>query len=95
MPAKEQFENAIGETFQIGLEPEAVELQLQELDDRGSREVGERVVESYSLMFHGPADFVLPQGTYYFSHDSLGKFEIFIVPIGPDDSGMRYQAVFN
>jgi hypothetical protein len=37
---------------------------------------------------------VLPQATYPVEHDELGRMEIFLVPIGPDGSGMRYEAVF-
>jgi hypothetical protein len=36
----------------------------------------------------------LPQHIYALEHTSLGKLELFLVPIGPDERGMRYQAVF-
>ncbi|MFN8531778.1 MAG: hypothetical protein U0670_24495 [Anaerolineae bacterium] len=36
----------------------------------------------------------LPQHIFTISHDQLGSHEIFIVPIGPDSVGMRYQAIF-
>jgi len=36
----------------------------------------------------------LPQRMYNFDLGQLGSFDIFIVPIGPDSSGMRYEAVF-
>ncbi|MGA6982749.1 MAG: hypothetical protein WBZ11_14440 [Candidatus Sulfotelmatobacter sp.] len=28
-------------------------------------------------------------------HDSIGDFELFLVPIARDDSGTHYEAVFN
>jgi hypothetical protein len=28
-------------------------------------------------------------------HDSIGDFELFLVPIARDDSGTYYEAVFN
>jgi hypothetical protein len=37
---------------------------------------------------------VLPQRTYDFRNERLGSFELFIVPIGPEDGAMRYEAVF-
>jgi hypothetical protein len=27
-------------------------------------------------------------------HAQLGAMEIFLVPIGPDEGGMRYEAIF-
>ena len=29
------------------------------------------------------------------THDSIGEFELFLVPVGRDDSGTFYEAVFN
>ena len=51
--------------------------------------------EQFSLFFHGPMDFNLGQGTFELEHEKMGKFPLFLVPVGPDDDGMRYQAVFN
>jgi hypothetical protein len=49
----------------------------------------------FSIVFLGPLEPVLPQRIYRFEHEALGTFELFIVPIGPDESGMRYEAVFS
>jgi hypothetical protein len=51
--------------------------------------------ESFSLVFCGPQDRPLAQGTYRFEHDQLGAFDLFIVPIAPAAQGRQYQAVFN
>jgi hypothetical protein len=29
------------------------------------------------------------------SHDELGRFELFLVPLGPDQGGMRFEAVIS
>lgn len=50
--------------------------------------------EPFSLLFHGAVEPVLPQRTYRLEHDELGALELFLVPIGPDDAGMRYEAIF-
>jgi hypothetical protein len=50
--------------------------------------------KQFSLVFRGGPDVPLPQRIYRVEHDQLGALEIFLVPIGPDDDGMRYQAVF-
>ena len=48
----------------------------------------------FSLLFRGPVDPFLSQGTYRLDHAELGALDIFLVPIGPDAEGMRYEAVF-
>lgn len=61
--------------------------------------VEERVsggLQQFSLFFHGPADRVLPQGTYAFSHDALGSLALFIVPvIGSNHERIVYQVCFS
>jgi len=51
--------------------------------------------ENFSLLFRGPVDRVLPQKIYPFESKQLGQFELFIVPIGQDQSGTKYEATFN
>jgi hypothetical protein len=52
--------------------------------------------ERFSLMFRGPQSDGLPQNTYSFEHGRLGRFEMFIVPVGvKDERHGNYQAVFN
>jgi hypothetical protein len=46
----------------------------------------------FSLLFRAGQAF--PQGCYTFTHPDLGAFELFVVPLGPDAAGLRYEAVF-
>jgi hypothetical protein len=48
----------------------------------------------FSLVFRGPRTGILPQRTYRIAHAALGEFPLFLVPIGPDSAGMRYEAAF-
>ncbi len=56
----------------------------------------------FSVLFHGPVEPVMPQGTYRVSHERFVELDLFIVPVGPhasSESGgapaaMRYEAVF-
>jgi hypothetical protein len=49
----------------------------------------------FSLIFRGPAEPRLPQRITPLRHRQLGEMDFFLVPIGMDESGVRYQAAFN
>jgi len=51
--------------------------------------------EEFTLEFRGPVDMFLGQGVRDFTHDQMGQFELFIVPIKQDQQGFYYEAVFN
>jgi hypothetical protein len=52
--------------------------------------------EQFSLLFIGPLQPALSQGTYWFEHHRIGRFAMFVVPVGPQDTGYSYyEAVFN
>jgi len=51
--------------------------------------------EQFSLHFRGDRNKVFPQGIYPMKHDSIGDLDLFLVPIGRDESGTFYEAVFN
>ena len=74
--------------------PEGAETVAAELIDVS--EVGERASgrTPFSIVLRTPLRPVLPQSIYTIEHPHLGTLAIFIVPIGPDAVGMRYEAVF-
>jgi hypothetical protein len=51
--------------------------------------------EQFSLRFRGDRDRILPQSIYPMKHDLIGDFDLFLVPIGQDETGTFYEAVFN
>lgn len=51
--------------------------------------------EPFSLLFRGPSTLMLPQRIHVLEEETLGRVEIFLVPIGPDEVGQCYEAVFN
>jgi uncharacterized protein DUF6916 len=51
--------------------------------------------ECFSLLFRG-GSVALPQHTYKLEHPSLGTFQLFLVPGGPDDNGAQsFVAIIN
>lgn len=52
--------------------------------------------ENFSLLFHGARPSRLSQNTYAFEHSGLGKFSMFITPVGlPAETHHCYEAVFS
>jgi hypothetical protein len=51
--------------------------------------------EEFTLEFRGPLDMFLNQGARNFTHDQMGQFELFIVPVKQDAQGFYYEAIFN
>jgi len=49
---------------------------------------------AFALLFLGPLDVRVTQGTFRFVHSEMGELDLFIVPIGPKGGGMGYEAIF-
>jgi hypothetical protein len=92
---KDDWERYLNENFQLNPDPLDVaplQLTLASVSGYGQRQGGHR--EAYSLLFLGPPQPVLPQRIYRLSHDGLGELDIFLVPVGPHENEMGYEAVF-
>lgn len=50
--------------------------------------------EGFSVVFESGAPDAHPQQIYRIEQPALGVMELFLVPIGPGTTGMRYEAVF-
>ena len=62
----------------------------------GRRPAGDAGNEKFSLIFSGPNEELLTSAIHQFEHRHLGRFEMYIGPIGPQGTdGARYEAVFN
>ncbi len=49
----------------------------------------------YSLLFHiEEKEQYLVQQIYRVTHPLIGSLDIFLVPLGPDKTGMRYESIF-
>jgi hypothetical protein len=94
----DMFEGRVGETFELSVAggpailTELVEA-VETAEPGGTGPAGQDR-QQFSLVFRGPPEPVLPQSTMGVDHDELGHLDLFLVPIGADGAGMRYQAVF-
>ena len=89
------FSGRIGEAFRVALEAGSIDLTLAEVTDLARRNDAGPRRTPFSLVFRGPNGPLLSQRIWAVEHEVLGRLEIFLVPIGPDAQGMRYEAVFN
>jgi hypothetical protein len=97
MPAtltEAEFSKHVKTKFRIATE-QLIELELTEVKGYLSKAHEQTGMERFSAFFRGPKNRPLPQQVYSLEHERMGTFELFLVPIGGDDDGFRYEAVFN
>lgn len=91
----DDFSNRIGDEFRIRVDDQStVTLELDSAETRAEAGKSGRTDSAFSLLFRGPSDNMLPQGTYEFAHSDMGMLLIFIVPVRQDEKGYHYEAVF-
>jgi hypothetical protein len=91
----ETFQPRLGELFYIVAEQARLPTKLTEVSPWGPGAAAGRDRTPFSLVFHTVADApMLPQMIYRVESDGMEPMELFLAPIGPDERGMRYEAVF-
>lgn len=85
----DDFAPYVDTRFQVAGEA-GFELMLTSVTDHSNDQL-----EQFSLAFVGRASPWLPQGQYKLEHAQMGECDLFLVPNGPDASGMRYEAAFS
>jgi hypothetical protein len=93
------FAGQEGTTFRLSLTSgatlEATLLQVTSLSAKGpSGEELPRKRVPFSLLFRIPVPDRFEQKTYALEHPVIGKFELFLVPIGREADGHRCEAIF-
>ena len=92
---EEEFSKHVNTIFSINLdEQSAVNLELVQVKGYMNKPGEAKGMERFSVFFRGPKP-LLPQSTYSLSNEGMGTIDIFLVPIGVDGDGFRYEAVFN
>ncbi|MBB4663767.1 DUF6916 family protein [Conexibacter arvalis] len=90
----ELFAPHVGEPFAVRAEGQ-IELTLVLTEACTLRDAasGERRAP-FSLAFRGPEAPLLAQQIVPLEHPVLGRLDLFLVPLGVDADGARYEAVF-
>lgn len=92
----ESFESQLGTSFLINDEAAKVNVKLVHVTNFASAKQMAAGKEGFSLLFRGPKETTLKQGTYLIEHQALGKFSFLVVPVGTKDTrAPHYEAVIN
>jgi hypothetical protein len=92
---KSTFAPYVGTEFRVHLgQSKTIRIKLVEVKDLPGDERGD---QSFSLLFAGPKGKPFPQKTYEVEHGALGKFSLFLVPVGLRKGARSeyFEAVFN
>ncbi|MDH3403863.1 MAG: hypothetical protein OES32_02795 [Acidobacteriota bacterium] len=90
---RETFAPHVKQTFRVSADEVAFDTELIEVSALGET-VGPEGRRAFSLVFRGPLDPFIEQRICRIEHEELGVIDLFLVPVGPDEKGMRYEAVF-
>ena len=91
----DHFAGHLNETFKVEIDHMSTSFVLVEARPLPHQPVAGMVREPFSLLFRHESVVLFPQRTYSMSHERLGEFGIFMVPIARDRDGFIYQALFN
>lgn len=88
----EAFAKNLNTIFRIRRENQPdIELELTQVSEHLISEHQER----FAIIFRGPNEVFLGQGMQNLEHNDLQIVDLFLVPVGRDDAGTYYEAVFN
>ena len=88
--SKAVFLALLGETFTVSSDG-MVWIQLIQIDDG----LPSAVTEQFALVFRGPHDPALPEGSYIVRHHTAGSTTLFLQLSGYDNRHSYYEAPFN
>ena len=94
MNSKQDYQAQLNTVFELPLEEGSLSLKLVAVDSVASDVMESGQAEPFSAVFESEISESVEQGTYTISHKVFGEITLFIVPIGPADAGMRYEAIF-
>jgi hypothetical protein len=92
----EEFKQHLNTLFRLQVNaPKPIDLTLVGVEARPGNTTEEQGMERFSVFFSSSLEFLLPQSTYRLAHPEMGEFEVFLVAIGQEADGYRYEAVYN
>jgi hypothetical protein len=92
---KSFFDNLDNKQFQLQIgEEEYLDLNLVEIKSIKSETIPNGQIEPFSLLFQSTDKRVFEQNTFLIKSDSTDDIHLFLVPIGANERGTQYEAIF-
>jgi hypothetical protein len=91
----ETFASVMRQSFDLAIGDASLPLTLIEAQPLPVTPFPGMTRAPFALLFRNASQVVLPQKLYGLKNASLGRLEIFLVPVARDREGVLYQAVFN
>lgn len=96
MQTEAEYSRNLNTKFRLLVDaPQPIDLTLVEVSPRKVEANEEKGMERFSAVFMGPREILLPQQIYRVSHPDMGEFDVFLVALGQEPEGFRYEAVYN
>jgi hypothetical protein len=96
MQSEAEYSRNLNTKFRLLVDaPIPIELTLVEVSPRKVEPHEQAGMERFSAIFMGPREIFLPQQMYRVSHPDMGEFDVFLVALGEEPDGFRYEAVYN
>ena len=93
---RESFSRHLNTKFSFAREEvEGISVKLIEVEDLTPKTMATSGKECFAVVFLGPRNAPLAQETYAVTHESLGRFEMLVVPLAIRREGVYYEAIFN
>ena len=86
---KFSFSHGDAEAFAVKL------IEVNDLTPKTARRSAATGKECFAAVFIGSHNAPLRQETYTVTHESIGKFDMLVVPIARNKTGVYYEAIFN
>ncbi len=87
----EDFAPHVNSKFQMRAGQQTWEIELVEVADRSPSPKQEQ----FALQFCAPQDAPAFQSLFELEHATLGKGDVFLVPVNRTAQGLYYEAIFN
>lgn len=88
----DEFSQHVNTRFQVQIDDgTTIEMELAEISELKVHPNQ----EEFAVVFRGPSNAFLQQGIRSVTHEQMGQFDLFLVPIQQDTQGFYYEAVFN
>lgn len=91
----ETFAPHVNTTFRIHGDGEPIEFELTEVEAHKQGAPAEGMRHPFTLIFQGPKDRVIQEGSYEVESDATGPLPLYIIPIISLGDRQSYQVVFN